>query len=69
MHNVVFDKDIDLTKSFLRPNHLYTPRIANNNEDVFFARGLHFYKLIDLIKIPNTSNTYNIIIKEVDKYG
>lgn len=67
MHNISFDEDINLTKTFLNPSRHFTPTQANDGESVFFAKGLHYYKLVDMLY--RGDNTYDLIIKEVNDHG
>lgn len=62
-----FDEEINLTESFLKPGKLFTPEQANNGKPVFFASGLHYYKLNKLTYKGN--NTYDVTLKEVNEYG
>ena len=66
MSNISWEtEDIDLTKSFLGKS--FIPQHANNGKSVYFASGLHYYKLNGFKRVAQ--NTYNIIITEVNKYG
>lgn len=67
MHDMKFDEEINLTESFLKPGKLFTPEQANNGKPVFFASGLHYYKLNKLTYKGN--NTYDVTLKEVNEYG
>lgn len=68
MSQIEFEEDIDLTTSFLskQPGD-FTPLKANNMEPVYFATGLHYYRLNRLTKVGE--NTYNISVTEVNEYG
>lgn len=67
MHDINFNEDIDLTKSFLKPDSLFTPAQANGGKSVYFATGMHYYRLNKLIYKGN--NTYDISITEVNDHG
>ena len=67
MHNIEFGENIDLTKTFLNPDSLFTPLQANDGQKVFFATGAHYYQLTRLTNIGE--NLYDITLKEVNEYG
>lgn len=73
MHDLPFKdengngEEIDLTKSFFKPDMHFTPKMANDGKDVYFAKGINYYKLVDMKYKGN--NTYDLVIKIVDEYG
>lgn len=65
MHDIPFNEEIDLTKNlFGKP---FQPKQANNRKPVYFAKGLHYYRLDNMQYLGN--NTYNLSYTEVDKHG
>lgn len=67
MHNLDFDDDINLTKSFVNPDQRFTPQKANLGKPVYFSNGLHYYQILDMTY--KGDNMYDFKIIEVNEYG
>ena len=45
----------------------FTPKMANDGQDVYFAKGVNYFKLVDIKRVGK--NTYDLVIKIVDEHG